>query len=433
MNTRRVIFAVLASVLCGWAIWQSARVGLARTLDDYAAKGRRDSFIEWVLTIAQVNDPKAGADRAVALLPGDAEAHSARAEVLQAIEDYQQAQAEFARAVQLRPRDYYLWMLLGLMRDQNHDQEGALRALRQSVALAPSYAQPRWLLGNLLLRMGQVDQAFSELRRAASSDPSLWPSVIDLAWGVYRHDAGSVVTVIQPETDATRMALALFFARHNQGSAALDQFRQSRSIRAESDRNIQSLLDELLRAKAFFEAYEVWARMNDLPATSATEVRDGGFEGPVRVGQTGFGWQIAPDVINVTMSLDEGEHQEGRRSLRMDFRGNSNPTSPLLTQIIMVKPGTRYHLRVAGLSKDFVSAADPVIALVDASDPKGTVLAVSPPLLSDPKVWREFAIDFATNAETQAITITVARQTCANNPCPAFGTVWLDSILLTPR
>jgi len=433
MSIRRIIFAVLAAVLCGWAIWQSARVGLARTLDEYAARGRRDSFIEWVLTMARVNDPKTGADSAVALLAGDAEVHSGRGDVLQTIADYPQAQAEFAQAVQLRPRDYYLWMILGVMRDQNRDQEGALRALQQSVALAPSYAKPRWQLGNLLLRMGQVDQAFSELRRAANGDPSLWPVVIDLAWGVYRHDASTVVSVIQPETDATRMALAVFFARHNQAAAALGQFRQIRSARAESGRNTQSLVDELLKAKAFAEAFEVWASISGVPVTSAAEVRDGGFEGPITVGQTGFGWQIAPELANVTMSLDEGEHQQGKRSLRMDFRGNSNPTSPLLTQIILVKPATRYHLRVAGLSKDFVSAADPVIALVDASDPKGTVLAVSPPLLSDPKVWREFAIDFATNAETQAITITVARQTCANNPCPAFGTVWLDSILLTPR
>ena len=128
------------------------------------------------------------------------------------------------------------------------------------------------------------------------------------------------------------------------------------------------------------------------------------------------------------MSVDEGEHQSGARSLRIDFRGNSNPTAALMTQIILVKPQTRYHVGVAALSKDFLSAADPVITLVDASDPKGTVLAQSPPLRSDPKVWREFAIDLTTNAGTQALTITIARQACANDPCAAFGTVWIDSV-----
>jgi tetratricopeptide (TPR) repeat protein len=434
-SMKRLIIAVLAAGLCCWGIWQAARVGFARTLDDYAIKQRRENATDAVLSLATISNAKGAVDRAVALLPADAESHAARAEVLQRIEDYEQARDEFARAVQLRPRDYYLWMLLGVTRDQNQDQAGALRALEQAVALAPSYAQPRWQLGNLLLRMGQVDRAFVELRQAAQSNLSLWPNVDDLAWGVYGRDANAVVGVIQPETDSARMALALFFARHSQGAAALDQFR---ATRAKSDKRSESLLDELLKARAFREAYEVWAVMHgvpltDGPLTGVTAIRDGSFEDKLTVGQTGFGWQIMPDIVNVVMSIDEGAHQSGTRSLRLDFRGNSNPTSPLVTQIVLVHPRTRYHLGLAALSKDFVSAADPVITLIDASDPKDAVLAQSPPLRSDPNVWREFAIDFTTNEGTRAITITLARQTCANNPCPAFGTVWIDTVLLESR
>jgi len=430
MTTKRIIIAVLASGLCGWGIWQTARGGLARTLDEYAARGRRDNVAAWVQTIAHVTDPKAAADRAVALLPNDAETYSALGDVCQSIADYRQAREAFARAVQLRPRDYYLWLVLGVMRDQNHDQEGALQALRQSVALAPSYAEPHWQLGNLLLRMDQVDQAFSELRQAAIGSPSLWPNVIDLAWGVYRHDAGAVARELRPETDIDHMALALFFVRNNQSAAAVDQFRQCRSIAGPVRNRAQSLLDMLLGAREFTLAYEVWARMKDLPLTSRTEVRDGGFEEAILVGQSGFGWQITPNVSNVTMSFDEGQHQSGKRSLRVDFRGNSSPTSPLLTQVLLVKPLTRYHVSVFALSQEFVSAADPIITLFDASDPKVTVLAQTLPLRSDPKVWREFAVDFTTNAETRAVTISLARQNCGD-PCPAFGTLWLDSVSIS--
>ncbi len=430
MTTKRIIVAVLGSVLCGWGIWQTTHVGLARTLDEYAAKARRDNVAAWALTVARVDDPKAAEDRAVALSPQDAEGYSARGDVLQSIGDYSQSRDAYAHAVPLRPRDYYLWLVLGAIRDQNQDQEGALRAFRQSVVLAPYYAEPHWQLGNLLLRMGQLDQAFSELREAATANPTLWPNVIDLAWGVYGHNAGTVVRVLHPETDRARMPLALFFARNNQSAAAVDQFRQLQSAGAASRNLTQSLLDTLLQARAFAEGYEVWARMKGLPLTSAIEVRNAGFEEPIVVGESGFGWRIT-DVPNVTMSFDEGEHQSGTRSLRIDFRGNSSPTSPLLSQLLLVKPLTRYHLGVFALSKDFVSAADPIITIVDASDPKNTVLAQSPPLRSEPGVWREFAIDFNTNAGTQAVTINVARQSCTNNPCPAFGTLWLDSISIS--
>jgi Flp pilus assembly protein TadD len=434
-SMKRLGIAMLAAGLCCWGIWQAARVGLARTLDEYVVKQRQDNATEVVLSLAAVSNAKSAVDRAVALLPSDAESHATRAEVLQRIEDYEQARNEFERAVQLRPRDYYLWMLLGVTRDQNQDQTGALRALERAVALAPSYAQPRWQLGNLLLRMGELDRAFVELRQAAQSNPSLWPNVDDLAWGVYGRDATTVVRVIQPETDSARMALALFFARHQQGTAALDQFR---ATRLRPEKGTESLVDELLRARAFPEAYEVWASARGVPLTDgplpgATAIRDGGFEDKLTVGQTGFGWQIMPDTANVIMSIDDGAHQSGARSLRLDFRGNSNPTSPLVTQIILVQPRTHYHLALAALSKDFVSAAAPVITLIDASDPKDAVLTQTPPLLSDPNVWREFALDFTTSEGTRAITMTLARQPCSGNPCPAFGTVWIDSVLLESR
>src|SRR5712691_2680258 len=182
MNTKRVIIAVVASAALAWAAWQAASTGWARTLGEGADR---------------TNDT-AAADRAVSLSPSDAETHAARGGVLQRTEDYQRAVMEFQRAVQLRPRDYYLWMLLGVTEDQNGDQETALAALGQSVSLAPSYANPRWQLGNLLLRMGQTDRAFAELGRAASDNPELLPNVIDLAWGIHGGDVGAVLAIVPP-------------------------------------------------------------------------------------------------------------------------------------------------------------------------------------------------------------------------------------------
>lgn len=371
------------------------------------------------------------ADEAVRLSPSDAEPHAVRGILLQQAESYAEAQLEVERAVQLRPRDFTIWLLLGIIRDENQDQQGALIAFQRAKALAPAYSQPRWLLGNLLLRMNHPDEAFAELRKASASDPELLPNVIDLAWGTYGGDVNKVLAIVPPQTDAAHVDLALFFARHQQGSTAADQFLLAKVTSA---RKAEALLAELLTARAFGDAYRVWAQMHGLPGTDAIgSIRDGGFESPITVGESGFGWQIAPDVTNVAMSIDEGARQSGNRSLRVDFHGDSNPQSPLLTQIILVKPLTHYHLGLAVLTKDFVSAVDPVVTLTDASDPKSAVLAQSTPLRSDANVWRDFAIDFTTNANTQAITITLLRQTCTNNPCPAIGTVWLDSVSIDAR
>ncbi|HVS82089.1 MAG TPA: tetratricopeptide repeat protein [Pyrinomonadaceae bacterium] len=415
MNTRRVLIAVLASAALAWAIWQAARTGIARTLSEYAEK----------------TDETAAADRAVTLSPADAETHYVRGGVLQQTNDYPQAVEEFRRAVQLRPRDYYLWLALGIAEDQNGDQEAALRDLKQSAALAPTYAQAPWQLGNLLLRMGQPDQAFVELRKAAASNPTVLPNVIDLAWGIYGGDRSTVLAAVPPQTDAARLELAIFFARHQQSTAAADQFL---SAGAPPSTKAEALLTELLTARAFGDAYRVWARMHGLSSAGAVAtIRDAGFESPVTMGEPGFGWQIAPDIPNVTMSVDATEHQSGSKSLRIEFHGNSNPSQALLTQLILVKPQTKYHLSFAVMARDIVSAGLPVISVRDASDSAHALLGQSLPLRSDVTGWRDFSIDITTGAKTEAILLSVERQNCNADPCPAFGTLWLDSFLIEAR
>src|SRR5947207_12403644 len=133
---KRVTIAVLATAACCVGLWQAARIARARTLAQDALRTNDISY----------------ADRAVGLVANDAETHAARGSVLQRAGDYAAACRELERAIQLRPRDYFLWILLGVSRDLNNDQEGAVRALRQATVLAPVYAKSHWLLGNLLLR-----------------------------------------------------------------------------------------------------------------------------------------------------------------------------------------------------------------------------------------------------------------------------------------
>jgi hypothetical protein len=414
LTARRVLIAVVTSGLCVWGIWQAARMGIARQSTRKA-------------TVSDL----AAVDRAVRLSPYDAETHFARGDLLQRTENYAEAKIEFERAVQLRPRDYFLWLVLGVTRDSDRDQEGALLALRQSALLAPAYAQPSWQLGNLLLRMGEIDQAFVELRKAAQGDPTTLPVTIDLAWNLSQHDPKKLELMLQPDNDSTRLALALFLAKRNQGAAAVEQFLLSKTI---SDEKAQALLAELLKARAFSDAYQVWAQIRGAPATNpGAEFVDGGFEGALATGQAGFGWQIAPNIANVEMSVDTSERQSGGRSLHAVFRGNSNPATPLLTQLILVKPQTHYQITFAALTRDFVSAAAPILTVSDASDPKGVTLAQSPPLLPDKSGWRSLTVDVTTNTATQAIRVSIARQNCANDPCPAFGSLWLDSFSIQSR
>jgi hypothetical protein len=397
------------AVVCALALWESARIGFART---YAMSALTSNGLE-------------SAERAVQLLPSDAEVHAARGVVLQRTEDYADGCRELERAIQLRPRDYFLWMMLGVTRDLNDDQEGGLAALRESVRLAPFYAKPRWLLGNLLLRMGQVDEAFQQMRFAEERDAGLLPNVIDLAWGTSRDEPAKTVELIQPQTDRAHMALALFLAAHKEGAAALEQFRNAKSpTAAGSDQLTQRLVD----SRFFSEGYEVWTKAH-CPSCKPAAVINGSFEEDVELGHQGFGWQIPANMNDVTMSVDTAEHENGAKSLRIDFHGNADPQPKLVSQLIVVQPGRRYRVSVQGMTKSIVSTAGPVVRVIDVSDDKLTTLAKVPIRLDAPG-WQPYTISFSSGPGTRAVRLVVNREDCPNNSCAAFGTLWLDEFTI---
>lgn len=403
------VIGIVGALVCAWAIWECARVGVARTNS---------------LDALHFNDV-AAAQRSVQQSANDAEVHAARGVVLQRTENYAEACRELERAIQLRPRDYFLWMMLGVTRDLNDDQTGGLAALRQAVTLAPSYAKPRWLIGNLLLRMGETDEAFQQLRFAAETDPTLLPNVIDLAWGMSRNDSAGTVALIQPQTDKTRSALAIFLASHKQGAAALQQFRNVKSPAVSS---AVELIQRLIEARSFPESYEVW-KQTHCPGCKPAAVVNPGFEEDIDVGERGFGWQIFSGR-NVTLSIDTAEHEQGARSLRADFHGESDTANPLVSQFILVQPGLRYRLTFQAMTKSLVSAGALVVTVVDASDDKRPALGQSPGL-SETEAWRPSSVDFATSANTHAVQVRVTRQGCPGAACATFGTLWLDSFVLS--
>jgi Flp pilus assembly protein TadD len=128
----RVLISLVAVGACSWAMWASARTGFSRVLVKYGMSvASADAF-----------------DNAVSLTPADAEAHDARAQLSSYLDKPDAALKDLELAVSLRPRDYGLWLELGLTRDQLEDTAGALAAFNESVRLAPYYSKPRWQSGN---------------------------------------------------------------------------------------------------------------------------------------------------------------------------------------------------------------------------------------------------------------------------------------------
>lgn len=362
------------------------------------------------------------ANQAVRLTPNDADAHRARAVVLNNSGLKDGAAKEMERAASLRPRDDLLWMEVGMLRDGYGESDLALAAFDESIKCAPYYGHPRWQRGNLLVRLGRYDEGFNDLRLAVTSNRDLLPGLIDLAWGISRGDAQLTEQLVQFQDNRTRLALARCFARRGKAAEALQQFRKISTTVTEDAR--ADLVRTMIQSKAYTEAFQIW---NAGAENSTTDpILDGGFEQDLILDQNGFGWQ-APKYENVIFALDVKGADSGSRSLRITFEGYDNP-APVISQLILVKSDHNYRVSFAVRTKDLVTGGLPVLKVVDANS--GQVLGTSQSFHGAMNEWTPGSVNFKTGSSTTAVLLRVERNACSSAPCPMFGHIWLDSFAI---
>lgn len=404
----RLAFVLAIGLVCVLAFWIAGKTGFSRLLGRYA------------LITADLG----AAERAVSLSPSDPETHRIRAAVLYKLRGLPQAAAELELALSLRPRDDSLWLQLGMLRDELDDASGALIAFNESVRLAPYYALPRWQRGNFLLRQGRFSEAFADLRRAAASNPEYIPTLIDLAWGISKGDQHVAEAYAEITTSQMRIEFADFLARQGKGKEAVEQFALAGAV---TDAERAELVRHLISATAFKEAFQIWNK--DQTAASgegATAIYDGGFEGPLSFDEFGFGWRVFRGSQSVKLAADSSMPKDGSKSLLVEFLGESNPDTPLLSQMILVKPSTRYRLNFAVRTQEIVTGGLPLAIINDLAGPRKR-LAESPVLPQKSTDWQVMSFDFQTEPKTDAITLSIQRKNCTTSPCPIFGSIWLDS------
>jgi O-antigen ligase len=406
----RVAFAALCLVACLLAACATARAGLSR----------------WYSTSPDMEYSLAAAEKSVRLSPTDPVATLFDADMLAHEGKGGEAAREFERTVALRPEDHLMWANLAFAREGVGDLPGALDAFREAARLAPFYALPRWQLGTALLRAGQRERACAELFRAAASDPEYFRPIFELFWDKFGGDTGSMIQAVPRQSEAAQVALADFFTEHGDTRAAAFLLRQAGAAAEERSRLVAVLISE----GNFTEAYEVWSGAPEHAAglTGDPHLTDGSFEADIRRGAQGFGWCVTDNGVGLSVALDTREPRDGARSLLLDFRGEPAARSPIVSQLILVEPNTRYRLSFAARTHALMTTGPPSVELADAGD--GHTLT-PPTLLTRGNVgWQDYAVEFVTGQATSAVSLTVRRQECPLQPCLIFGRVWLDDFSL---
>lgn len=365
----------------------------------------------------------AAAYSASQLSPGDPEAHYALAGLLADAGDPAGAERAYREAAALRPRDYVIHLELGKVLDGAGDTQGATEEFRAGARLAPFYAQPHWQLGNALLRAGRAEEALAELRLAAESDPSLYPNFVQTLWYAGGRDPQSLARDARPRTPDQTLTVVRFLIKAGAAAEGVRVLHESAAAPSEEAR--RALLSDLLKAGDYADAYDIWSGGRGAGRGSIT---DGGFEAEARTDDEGFGWRFSRGVAALDLSLDAERPRQGARSLRVEFAGNSDPSAAPVSQLVVVEPGAHYRLSFSARTRGLVTGGLPFLQVSSAA--KGEALASSPPFAPGTSDWRDYSVEFTAPAGAEAVRLSLRRQACANSPCPAFGSVWLDAFEL---
>jgi tetratricopeptide (TPR) repeat protein len=402
----KTVLAVIAMLACMAAAWFSARAGISRLLSTSATRAAS-------LDVANT---------AVRLTPSDPEAHRSRGAILRYQGQLAEAEQEYETAVSLRSTDDIIWLELGIVRDEMEDAVGAIAAMNEAVRTAPYYAHPYWQRGNVLLRQARYDEAFDDLRRAAKSNPDLQPNLIDLTWGISQGDPKLMEQILQIDDNHMRVLFARFLARKGRGREALEQLRLAHDVNEQARKEI---VVNLLARKAYKEAFEIWSgRISDSENPGPLVIYDGGFESSLRLDEAGFGWRVA-QIDSQSFSIDATQKQTGTKSLKIQFNGNSNPATPIVSQLVPVEPNKRYRLNASARTQDLVTGGPPILS-VNAANTE-LLLGKSASFKSGTNEWFGVSFEFTSGADTNAVLVSLKRENCASSPCPIFGVIWLDS------
>ena len=342
--------------------------------------------------------------------------------------------AEYEKAVSLSPNDYRFWTALGEALEQAGEFDKAEKALREAVKLAPSYAYPRWLLGNLLLRTDRYTEGFAELRRASEADGEFQSQLFNLAWQVNKDDFESLKAAVgdAPGVRAEFSKYLLTRGRFDEGLRLWNSLTkpEKRGSRSAAD----SIIGSLIAAQRYYQAVEIWNDVAPGPAYRADlgHIIDRGFEDNVAHGPAAvFGWQVQ-SLSQVQVGIDPNLGHTGSRSLRMLFQVRSHLDAINVSQLVPVQPNTQYDFECYLKTERLESASTPVVVIADATDESG--LAASEAAPSGSNNWQRISLSFKTGAKTEAVRIRINRSSCPDSPvCPIFGTVWYDDFDLKPR
>jgi tetratricopeptide (TPR) repeat protein len=344
----------------------------------------------------------------------------------------QRAIVSYTKSLEIDPSATSTWLELAATYESESNDVAARNAFLSAKKTYPLSAEASWRYGNFLLRQGELEPAFAEIRRSAEADPNRAVEAFSRCLRV-EPDANVILDRVLPANGDIYVAVMLALARDRQIDNALKVWARIVGMHPKIVLyDVFDLVRELRETGREREAHEVWVQGVELAGLAQLEgprnsmVWDGGFEADV-TGQE-YAWRLARNSRSAQISFDPEEKYSGKRSLRVSFDGSSDISFYDVCQMVPTEAGTAYELSGWMKSKDLTT--DQGVRIELRPGIPGVNGAVTADIRGT-QPWTRFATVWPAAKENQEVQICLRRDPSDQEDNKIRGTAWVDDVALT--
>ena len=353
------------------------------------------------------------------------------------LEDPDTARAirSYRTALSLNPASWEAWLDLAAAYESESNLVEARDAFLHAQKAYPLSGEVSWQYGNFLLRQGELDPAFNEMRLAVQGNPKHAAEAFSRSLRAGSSVETALDRVLPPITEAYLDVIRDQVADGHTENALKVWDRlvtlHPRFFLYDSFPLVGALMNERRIAEAgrVWDQAAVFAGLADLQSPPGSILWDGGFESNVRNG--GFSWFISEGFQTVQVGLDSQQKHSGNRSLRLAFDGKSNVNFVDVCHYVPVRPSTAYRfsawVRTNGLTTD-----QGIRFQLRSLESLDTSTVVTPEVHGTVP-WAPIELRWSSAKDAQEAQVCVVRFPSEGADSKIQGTAWVDDVALVPE
>jgi tetratricopeptide (TPR) repeat protein len=341
----------------------------------------------------------------------------------------------YLSALSFNPASADIWLDLATAYESEGNIADARDAFLHAKKAYPLSSEVSWRYANFLLRQGELDSAFVQMRLAVQGDHRLAAEAFSRSLRA-GSDVDTAISRILPPDSEAYLDVIWDQTTDRHTANALKVWNQLAALHPHIALNDAfSLVGALMEESRIPEAKRVWdqavlfAGLADLQSPLGSILWDGGFESGISGG--GFTWLFSSVGTDVQVGTDIQEKHSGKHSLRLIFSGKTNVNLTGPCHYVPVRPSTNY-LFSAWIKTRGITTDQGVRFQLRSIGIENTSTVVTPDARGTTP-WTLIELPWSSGNDVQELQVCVTRSFSDQEKNRIQGTAWVDDVALGPE